>query len=166
MLIKKPSGAIQIDKIWRQDVHNWDVRSWVWFLKLASGGSFCKSCCMSEHILNHIATRCVHEKCRICVGTWNLWWANVKDEKGSSIGTILCTERRCCQSSLLGYYAQSWMVSHSDTGFSNDSIIPASWYSFFWPWKDDTLSKSHLVLNNRAGFELGTFGSQAVHLNH
>ena len=33
------------------------------------------------------------------------------------IGTILCAERWCCLSSLLGYWAQSWMGSHSDTGY-------------------------------------------------
>ena len=42
-----------------------------------------------------------------------------------SIGTILCTERRCCRSSFLGYWAQSWTGRHSDAGYSNDSIIPS-----------------------------------------
>ena len=31
------------------------------------------------------------------------------------IGTIHCAERWCCFSSLLGYWAQSWMGRHSDT---------------------------------------------------
>ena len=31
------------------------------------------------------------------------------------IGTILCAERWCCLSSLLGYWAQSWTGRHSDT---------------------------------------------------
>ena len=52
-----------------------------------------------------------------------------------SIGVILCTERLCCQSSLLGYWAQSWTGHHSNTGYSNGSIIPASWYSFYQPQK-------------------------------
>ena len=30
-------------------------------------------------------------------------------------------------SSLLGYWAQSWTGHHSDAGYSNGSIIPASW---------------------------------------
>ena len=34
-----------------------------------------------------------------------------------SIGTILCAERWCCLSSLLGCWAQSWMGHHSDTGY-------------------------------------------------
>ena len=34
-----------------------------------------------------------------------------------SIGTILCGERWCCLSSLLRYWAQSWMGRHSDTGY-------------------------------------------------
>ena len=33
-----------------------------------------------------------------------------------SIGTILCAERWCCLSSLIGYWAQSWMGRHFDTG--------------------------------------------------
>ena len=41
-----------------------------------------------------------------------------------SIGTILYAERWCCLSSLLGYWAQSWMGHHSITGYQ------ASWYSF------------------------------------
>ena len=35
-----------------------------------------------------------------------------------SIGTILCAECWCCLSSLLlGYWAQSWIGRHSDTGY-------------------------------------------------
>ena len=34
---------------------------------------------------------------------------------GEEIGTILCAERWCCSSSLLGYWAHSWMGHHSDT---------------------------------------------------
>ena len=34
-----------------------------------------------------------------------------------SMGTILCAERRCCLSSLLGYWVQSWTCRHSDTGY-------------------------------------------------
>ena len=34
-----------------------------------------------------------------------------------SIVTILCAERWCCLSSLLGYWAQSWTGRHSDTGY-------------------------------------------------
>ena len=35
------------------------------------------------------------------------------------IGTILCAERWCCLSSLLGYWAQSWMGHHSDTVYQH-----------------------------------------------
>ena len=66
--------------------------------------------------------------------------------KSKSIGTILSAELWCCRSSLLGSWEQSWMCHHFDAGFSNDSIIPASWYSFCWPRKDDRLSQPHLVL--------------------
>ena len=55
------------------------------------------------------------------------------------IGTILCAERWCCLSSLLGYWAQSWTGRHSDS-------IPAWWHSFCRPRKDDGLSQPHLVL--------------------
>ena len=41
-----------------------------------------------------------------------------------SIGTILCTERQCCRSSLLGYRVQSLTGDHSNTGYSNGSITP------------------------------------------
>ena len=34
-----------------------------------------------------------------------------------SIRTILCAERRCCWSSLLGYWIQSWTGHHSDAGY-------------------------------------------------
>ena len=60
--------------------------------------------------------------------------------------SILCTEHRCCQSSFWSYWAQSWMGHPSDTGYSNGSIIPASWYLFCPPRKDDRLSRPHLVL--------------------
>ena len=66
-----------------------------------------------------------------------------------SLGTILYAERWCCRSSLLGYWAQSWMGHHSDTGYSNGSINPASWHSFCWPRKDDRRSQPHLVLFQR-----------------
>ena len=56
------------------------------------------------------------------------------------------TEHQCCHSSLLGYWAQSWTRHHSNTAYSNGSIILASWYSFFWPQKYDRLSQPHLVL--------------------
>ena len=36
-----------------------------------------------------------------------------------SIGTILCTERRCCRSSFLGYWAQSLTGRHSDTVYQH-----------------------------------------------
>ena len=58
-----------------------------------------------------------------------------------SIGTILCIEHWCLQSSVMGYWAQSWTSRHSDAGYSNGSIIPASWYSFCQPQKDDRLSQ-------------------------
>ena len=35
----------------------------------------------------------------------------------TSIGTILCAERWCCRSSLLGYWVQYWTGCHSDTGY-------------------------------------------------
>ena len=35
------------------------------------------------------------------------------------IGTILCAERWCCPSSLLGYWAQSWTGRHSDTVYQH-----------------------------------------------
>ena len=35
------------------------------------------------------------------------------------IGTILCAERWCCLSNLLGYFAQSWTGRHSDTGYQH-----------------------------------------------
>ena len=35
------------------------------------------------------------------------------------IGTILCAECWCCLSSLLGYWAQSWMGRHSDTVYQH-----------------------------------------------
>ena len=78
-------------------------------------------------------------------------WFSVFGKNASNIhpfiGTILCAERWCClSSSLMGYWAQSWTGCHSDAGYSNGSIIPASWYSFCRPRKDDRLSKSHLVL--------------------
>ena len=73
-----------------------------------------------------------------------------KIQKSKSIGTILCTERQCCQSSLLGYRAQSWMGHQSDAGYSNGSIIPAKWYSFCRPRKDDRLRQPHLVLIQRS----------------
>ena len=76
-----------------------------------------------------------------------------------SIGTILCAERWCCLSSLLGYWAQSWTGRHSDAGYSNGSIIPGSWYAFGQLQKDDRLSQPQLVC--RAGFEHRTRGSQA-----
>ena len=63
-----------------------------------------------------------------------------------SIVIILCTEHRCCQNSLLGDWAQSWMGHHSNAGYSNSSIIPARCYLFCQPQKDDTLSQPHLVL--------------------
>ena len=62
-----------------------------------------------------------------------------------SIGTTLYTECQCCRSSLLGYLAQSWNGRHSNAGYSNGSIIPASWYSFCRPQKDDRLSQPHPV---------------------
>ena len=43
-------------------------------------------------------------------------------------------------------WAQSWTGRHSDTGYSNSSIVPASWYSFCWPRKDDRLNQPHLVV--------------------
>ena len=49
-----------------------------------------------------------------------------KNKDHPSIRTILCTEHWYCQGSLLDYCAQSWMVHHSNTGYSNGSIIPAS----------------------------------------
>ena len=49
-----------------------------------------------------------------------------------SIGTILCTEHQCCQSSLLGYWTQSWICHHFDVSYSNGSFIPVSWYSLCW----------------------------------
>ena len=64
----------------------------------------------------------------------------------TSIRPSICAENWCCCSSLLGYWAQSWMGHHSDTGYSNGSIIPASWYSFCQPQKDDRLSQPHLIL--------------------
>ena len=36
-----------------------------------------------------------------------------------SIGTILCAECWCCLSSLLGWWAQSWMGHHSDIGYQH-----------------------------------------------
>ena len=67
------------------------------------------------------------------------------------------TECRCCQSSLLDYWAQSWTGRHSDAGYSNGSIIPASWYLFCRPQKDDRLSQPHLVSTQwPGGFELRT----------
>ena len=40
-----------------------------------------------------------------------------------SIGIVLCRERWCCQSSLLGYWAQSWMGHHSDAGWSESKLV-------------------------------------------
>ena len=37
--------------------------------------------------------------------------------KEEEIETILCAKRWCCLSSFLGYWAQSWMGRHSDTGY-------------------------------------------------
>ena len=67
------------------------------------------------------------------------------DSKSKSIRTIHCTERRCCRSTLLGYWAQSWTCRHSAAVYWNGSIIPASWYRFCRPRKDDRQSQPHLV---------------------
>ena len=64
----------------------------------------------------------------------------VEEDIHQSIGTILCAERWCCQSSLLGYWAQSWMGRHSDTGYQQAGT------HFFQPRKDDRLSQPQLVL--------------------
>ena len=58
----------------------------------------------------------------------------------------LYRECRCCRSSFLGYWSQSWTGRHSDAGYLNGSIIPASWYSIFRPRKDDRLSQPPGVL--------------------
>ena len=61
-------------------------------------------------------------------------------------GLILCAEHKYCWSSLLSYWAQSWTGHHSNIEYLNGSIIPASWYSFCQPQKDDRLSQPPLVL--------------------
>ena len=73
-------------------------------------------------------------------------WEIRPKRRPKSIGAALCTEQQCCWSSLLGYWAQSWMGHHSDAGNSNGSIIPANWHSFRRPRKDDRLSQPHLEL--------------------
>ena len=40
-------------------------------------------------------------------------------EEEEEIGTTLCAGRWCCLSSLLGYWAQSWMGRHSDTVYQH-----------------------------------------------
>ena len=40
---------------------------------------------------------------------------SAQEREREEIGTILCAERWCCLSSLLGYWAQSWTGRHSDT---------------------------------------------------
>ena len=57
-----------------------------------------------------------------------------------SIGTILCAECWCCQSSVLGYWEQSWTGRHSDTGYQQADT------HFCRPRKDDRLRQPHLVL--------------------
>jgi len=73
---------------------------------------------------------------RVVNSNWRWFWAI----PFHYIGTILCAERRCYQSSLLGHWAQSWMGRHSDAGCLNGLIIPASSYSFWWPRKDESNS--------------------------
>ena len=49
-------------------------------------------------------------------------WDKVVERHGSGgeeIGTILCTEHWCCLNSLHGYWAQTWMGRHSDTGYQH-----------------------------------------------
>ena len=63
----------------------------------------------------------------------------------SSIEAILCAERWCRRSGLLGYWAQSWTGRNSDTGYLQAG-------THFWrPRKDDKLSQPHLVLIQRGG---------------
>ena len=77
----------------------------------------------------------------------------------------LYRECRCCRNSFLGYWPQSWTGRHSDAGYSNDSIIPASWYSICQPRKDDRLSQAPGVLIQQpTGLELRTLGSQTATL--
>ena len=53
---------------------------------------------------------------RLCtLPTARLWDRKEEEE----IGTILCAERWCCLSSLLGYGAQSWTGRHPDTVYQH-----------------------------------------------
>ena len=56
----------------------------------------------------------------------NNWWLNSMTKYAThlqisspSIGTILCAERWCCLSRLLGYQAQFWTGRHSDTVYQH-----------------------------------------------
>ena len=78
---------------------------------------------------------------------------------------LYSVECQCCRISLLGYWAQSWKGHHSNTRYSNGSIIPASWYSFCRPRKDNRLSQPPGVLIQwSTGLELRTLWSQAATL--
>ena len=48
---------------------------------------------------------------------WKFGPMDQEEEEEDEIGTILCVERWCCLSSLLGYLAQSWTGRHSNTGY-------------------------------------------------
>ena len=98
-------------------------------------------------------------------GTRNVFLFLQLHLKEETIGTKLCIEHWCCQSSLLGYLVHPWIIHHSNTGYSNGSTIPASWYSFCQLQKDDRLSQPHLVLIQwQAGFEPQTLGSKPTTL--
>ena len=47
---------------------------------------------------------------------------HLHNEEEEEIGTILCAERCCCFSSLLGCWAQSWTGRHSDTVYQHAGI--------------------------------------------